>query len=223
MPDGATDLISRTQTNTINKDPPMNNVEKIFDQNPAKFAGSYFDYLHEILKSIDSNEISGFVNTLLSAREREATIFFIGNGGSASTASHFANDLVIGTKTKSKHFRVVALTDNNAVITAIGNDFGYEDIFERQIKVLGKSGDVVVAISASGNSPNLLKAFKTASDMNIKTVALTAFDGGKMREIADEKLHVPTDLKEYGPAEDAHLVLNHVVVGYLMQALRSES
>jgi len=200
----------------------MNNVEKIFDKDPAKFASSYFDYLHEILKGIDKNQIVEFVNTLLGARERGATVFFIGNGGSASTASHFANDLVIGTKTERKHFRVVALTDNNAVITAIGNDFGYDDIFDRQIKALGKPGDVVVAISASGNSPNLVKAFDTASTMDIKTVALTAFDGGKLRLMADQNLFVPTDMKEYGPAEDAHLILNHIVVAYLMQALGAE-
>jgi len=108
------------------------------------------------------------------------------------------------------------------VITAIGNDFGYDDIFDRQIKALGKPGDVVVAISASGNSPNLVKAFDTASTMDIKTVALTAFDGGKLRLMADQNLFVPTDMKEYGPAEDAHLILNHIVVAYLMQALGAE-
>ena len=105
-------------------------------------------------------------------------------------------------------------------MTAIGNDFGYEDIFSRQLRVLGKSGDVVVAISASGNSPNLLKAFDAAKAMGIKTVALTAFDGGKMKSIADEGVHVATGMKEYGPAEDAHMILDHLVAAYLSRVIK---
>jgi D-sedoheptulose 7-phosphate isomerase len=198
----------------------MNNIEKIFDRDPAVFAKSYFDYLSDIIKSIDVQEIARFVRTLLDARERSATVFFMGNGGSAATASHFANDLSIGTNSYHKPFRVLSITDNIPVITAIGNDFGYVDIFERQLRVLGKSGDVLVGISASGNSPNLLKAYEAAKEIGIKTVALTAFDGGKMREVADEGIHVPTGLKEYGPAEDAHMILDHLVGAYLIQVVR---
>jgi D-sedoheptulose 7-phosphate isomerase len=109
------------------------------------------------------------------------------------------------------------LTDNQAIITAVGNDFGYEEIFVRQLRVLGRAGDVVVGISASGNSQNLISAFEYATSVGIKTVAITAFDGGKMKRMADEGIHVPTAAKEYGPAEDAHMILDHLIGAYLMR------
>jgi D-sedoheptulose 7-phosphate isomerase len=198
----------------------MNNVERIFDSDPAVFAKAYLNYLTDVIKGIDAQEIARFVRTLLDARERGATVFFMGNGGSAATASHFANDLSIGTNSYHKPFRVLSITDNIPLITAIGNDFGYTDIFERQLRVLGKAGDVLVGISASGNSPNLLKAYDAAKEIGIKTVALTAFDGGKIRQVAEEGIHVPTGMKEYGPAEDAHMILDHLVGAYLIQLVK---
>ncbi|MHB1116079.1 D-sedoheptulose-7-phosphate isomerase [Sideroxydans sp.] len=198
----------------------MNNIEKIFDQDPAIFAQSYISYLSEVLGKINPQEVARFIATLLDARERGATVFFMGNGGSAATASHFANDLAIGTNSYHKPFRVLSITDNQAVVTAIANDYGMEDVFERQLRVLGQAGDVVVGISASGNSANLLKAFDAAKELKIKSVALTAFDGGKMKLIADECIHVPTGMKEYGPAEDAHMVLDHLVGAYLIQLVK---
>ena len=198
----------------------MNNIDRIFTPDPAAFARSYLAYLQSVLERIDAAAIGQFVNTLLDARERGATVFFIGNGGSAATASHFANDISIGTNAYRKPFRAMSLTDNVPIITAIGNDFGYEEIFVRQLQVLGKRGDVVVGISASGNSPNLLKAFDHARSAGIKTVAITAFDGGRMKAVADEGIHVPTGPKEYGPAEDAHMVLDHLVGAYLMRIVR---
>ncbi|MBF0419903.1 MAG: SIS domain-containing protein [Magnetococcales bacterium] len=198
----------------------MNNIERIFDNDPAVFAKSYFKYLSQVLSQIDPQQVAAFVRTLLEARECGATVFFMGNGGSASTASHFANDIAIGTNSYHKPFRVQSITDNTSIVTAIANDFGYSEIFERQLRLLGRRGDVVVGISASGNSHNLLKAFETAKEMGIKTVALTAFDGGKMRQIADEGIHVPTGMKEYGPAEDAHMVLDHLIGAYLIQLVK---
>ena len=197
----------------------MNNIDRIFTKNPEVFAGAYLEYLVSVLKNINVGEIGQFVQTILDARERSATIYFIGNGGSAATASHFANDIAIGTNSYEKPFRAVSLTDNQAIITAVGNDFGYEDIFVRQLQVLGRKDDVVVGISASGNSPNLIKAFEYAKSVGIKTVAITAFDGGKMKSMADEGVHVPTAPKEYGPAEDAHMVLDHLVGAYLMRLI----
>lgn len=199
----------------------MNNIDRIFTPDPVAFAGAYLGYLQSVLRRIDTAEIGRFIETLLDARKRGATVFFIGNGGSAATASHFANDLSIGTNDYDQPFRVVSLTDNVPIITAIGNDFGYEEIFVRQLRVLGKKGDVLVGISASGNSPNVLKAFEHARAAGIKTVALTAFDGGKMKRFADEGIHVPTEPKEYGPAEDAHMVLDHLVGAYLMRYVKA--
>ena len=199
----------------------MNNLDRIFTSDPVSFADAYLGYLTEVLKGIDRKEIGKFAETLLDARERGASVFFIGNGGSAATASHFANDIAVGTNSYAKPFRAISLTDNQAIITAIGNDFGFDEIFSRQLQLLGKQGDIVVAISASGNSKNLLKAFEYAKENGIKTVAITAFTGGAMKEMADEGIHVPTGPKEYGPAEDAHMILDHLMGNYLLRFIQN--
>jgi D-sedoheptulose 7-phosphate isomerase len=201
----------------------MNNIDQIYSESLSinDYSKSYIDYLSSVLNNISLTDIEKFVEVLLEARERESSIFFIGNGGSAATASHFANDIAIGTRTYEKPFRAISLCDNQAVITAIANDDGYEKIFSQQLQVLLKKQDVVVAISASGNSPNLLDAIDTAKKMNTITVGISAFDGGKMKEMVDISVHVPTEKGEYGPAEDAHMVLDHLVSNYLMRLVRN--
>lgn len=198
----------------------MNNIDRFFTTDPVAFAGAYLNYVQTVLGRIDTAEVGRLITTLLDARQRGATVFFVGNGGSAATASHFANDLAIGTGAYQQPFRAISLTDNMPIITAISNDSGYEEIFVRQLRVLGKRGDVLVGISASGNSPNLLKAFDYARTAGIKTVAITAFDGGRLKAMADQGIHVPTEPKEYGPAEDAHMVLDHLVGAYLMRYIK---
>jgi D-sedoheptulose 7-phosphate isomerase len=213
-PIGAKLMTSPIQTST-------NNLDLIFTPDPVEFAEAYLNYLQSVLRRINTTEVGRFIRTLLGARERGSTIFFMGNGGSAATASHFANDLAIGTNAYEKPFRALSLTDNVPLISAVANDFGYEEIFVRQLRILGKSGDVLVGISASGNSPNLLKAIDYANAAGITTVAITAFDGGKMKGIADHGIHVPTGPKEYGPAEDAHMVLDHLIGAYLMRHIKN--
>ena len=115
-----------------------------------------------------------------------------------------------------------SLCDNQAVISAIANDDGYDFIFSQQLEILLREGDVVVAISASGNSPNLLKAIEVANKRQATTVGLTAFDGGALRKNVDISVHVPTDNKEYGPAEDGHMVLDHLIGNYLMRYVREK-
>ena len=198
-----------------------NNIDAIYTSDPEAFAGGYLKYLQQLLGKVDRGEVADFIQVLLAARERGATVFFIGNGGSASTASHFANDLAIGTNDYEKPFRVISLTDNAAVLTAIGNDFGFEEIFVRQLKVLGKNGDVVVAISASGNSLNLVRAFEHAAVAGIHTLAITAFDGECLKQMAESGVHIPTGPKEYGPAEDIHMILDHLVGAYLMRFVKN--
>ena len=200
----------------------MNNIDKFFNQDAEKFADAYLSYLSSVLQVIDRVEIRNFIDVLLTARKNRASIFFIGNGGSASTATHFANDLAVGTNSYDKPFRAISLTDNQAIITAIGNDFGFEEVYLRQLQLLAKPGDVVVAISASGNSLNLIKAFEYAKVNEIRTFAITGFDGGKMKLIADGGIHVPTESKEYGPAEDAHLVIDHLVANYLSRLINQK-
>ena len=202
----------------------MNSLDEIFDtaKGACDFADAYLDHVSTILTKIDRASISEFVAILLDARERGTRIFFIGNGGSAATATHFANDIAIGTRTLDKPFRAMSLTDNAAVITAIANDDGYNAVFVQQLKALAGPRDVVVAISASGNSSNVLQAVEWANDHNTITVGLTGFDGGALRNLAHYSVHVPTEKGEYGPVEDSHLVLDHLITNYLIGFIRAE-
>jgi D-sedoheptulose 7-phosphate isomerase len=198
----------------------MNGIDNFFTKDIEEYSRAYFGYLAEIFEKIDTNEIKEFVELLMKTREKGGTIFFMGNGGSAATASHFANDLAIGTNDYIKPFKAISINDNMPVLTAISNDFGYDEIFIRQLKIYAAKDDIVVGISASGNSQNLINAFKYCSSVGIKTVALTAFDGGKMKKIADQGVHIPTNKKEYGPAEDLHMILDHLIGSYLMRKIK---
>ncbi|PYQ48732.1 MAG: sugar isomerase [Acidobacteria bacterium] len=202
----------------------MNHLDEIFRDHPqpAAFARAYLDYVIRVIGAIDVNEIAAFARVLLDARERDARIYFIGNGGSAATASHFANDVAIGCRSWQKPFRAMSLTDNVSILTAVGNDYGYEEIFVVQLKTLMQRGDVVVAISASGNSPNVLKAVEYANANGAITVALTGFDGGKLRRLAQSAVHVPTSKGEYGPVEDIHMVFDHLIGAFLMHVCAAE-
>jgi D-sedoheptulose 7-phosphate isomerase len=200
----------------------MNRVETIFQDSssPEVFARGYLAYLGEVLGKMDTKAIAAFIEALLDAREKNKQIFFLGNGGSAATASHFANDVAIGSRTLHKPFRAIALTDNVAAMTAIANDYGYDDIFVQQLMVLSQPGDVVVAISASGNSPNVIKAVEYAKSKGALTVGLTGFDGGKLKQLCEISVHVPSNKGEYGPVEDLHMVVDHLLGAYLMLKCR---
>ncbi|MCR9206493.1 MAG: SIS domain-containing protein [Halobacteriovoraceae bacterium] len=195
----------------------MNHLEETFknSKNKTDYVRSYFNYLSVLMDKMDPEQIAQFIEMVEYCRQKGNTIYFIGNGGSAATASHFANDLQIGARCNPP-IKAVALTDNNAIITAIGNDFGYENIFTKQMEKLMKPEDVLVAISASGNSPNIVNAVKMAKDMGAKVIGLSGFDGGYLRELADVKVHVPSNKGEYGPVEDLHMIIDHLIGTYLM-------
>ena len=181
---------------------------------PKNFSKNYFDYLKVLIDKLSIENVSKFIELILETRENNKTIFFIGNGGSASTASHFVNDISLGSRQFEKPFRAISLCDNQAVITAIGNDDGYENIFLQQLQTQAKAGDVLVAISASGNSPNIIKAINWAKDNDLTTVGLSAFDGGMLAKLSNLNIHVPTKIGEYGPAEDLHMVICGLVGSY---------
>ncbi|MBF0381946.1 MAG: SIS domain-containing protein [Magnetococcales bacterium] len=194
---------------------------------PGQDAGSYFkgynDYLHKQLQRIDGASIEALSQAFLAARKNNKTIFFIGNGGSAATASHFAQDLAtVGRKAGVDSFRTLSLTDNNSYITALGNDIGYDHIFSEQMRYLFKEGDLLVAISASGNSPNIIVAVEFAKKLGGKVFAIAGFDGGKLAQMADEAITIATPKGEYGPVEDGHMIIDHVVTGYLLEILKQE-
>jgi D-sedoheptulose 7-phosphate isomerase len=178
------------------------------------FSNSYFEYLINLISKLDREAIGKFADLLLQSRDSGATTFFLGNGGSASTATHFVNDVSLGSRQFEKPFRAISLCDNQAVITAIANDDGYENIFLQQLQTLSKPGDTIVCISASGNSKNLIKAIEYAKENDLYVVGLTAFDGGYLKGNCDLNIHVPTKVGEYGPAEDLHMVVCGLIGSY---------
>ncbi len=186
----------------------------------ADYARRYAEHIGHLLGNLDCNKIAEVIDVFTSARQTDNTIYFIGNGGSASTASHWANDLAIGTRLSQKPFRAMSLTDNASVLTALGNDDGYDAIFTRQLEVHMRPGDVVVAISASGNSPNVVRAVEFARSCNNPTVGFVGFDGGRLLQICDTSVHVETRKGEYGPVEDVHMVLDHLMSTYLYRWAR---
>ena len=171
------------------------------------FIKNYFEYNSSIMQSLDYSALEKFVDLILSSRQKNQTIFFVGNGGSASTATHFVNDITLGSRQFEDPFRCISLCDNQACITAIGNDDGYENIFLQQLQTLFKPGDILVAISASGNSQNLLDAADWIKTKDGYMVGLTSFDGGILKEKSDLNIHVPAVKGEYGPAEDIHMMI----------------
>ena len=203
----------------------MNNIDKAFEgvKSIGQFSKEYFSYLSKVLDSISENEINKLGEVFESARSSENTIFVAGNGGSAVTATTMANDIgfdILKKTNTDKAFKVLALTDNNSVITAIANDIGYENIFINQLKIHYRPGDYLIVISASGNSPNVLKAAEWVKSKGGKIIGFLGFTGGKLIEFCDVKIHVKSEAGEYGPVEDAHLVMNHILAHWFQNKLK---
>lgn len=194
------------------------------DNSSVGYYGNYCKYLTKLMRSLDYQAIANVSECFLDARQRGSTIFFVGNGGSAATASHFSQDLAeVGRKVKVRSFKTLSLTDNVPFITAVGNDYGYDKVFLIQLLELFKKGDVLVAISASGNSPNVIEAVEYANEKGGTTIALVGFDGGKLSELCDHVIHVISNRGEYGPVEDIHIILNHMITSFLMFKLQNEN
>jgi D-sedoheptulose 7-phosphate isomerase len=148
-------------------------------------------------------------------------VFVLGNGGSASTASHMAADLAKNTiEQNMRRFRILSLNDNTALLTALANDLGYENVFAEQLKNLIRAGDVLIAISAGGNSPNVLAAIRCAQERSAEVAAIVGFGGGRAASLAD--LPIVVDSDHYGIVEDVHLVINHILVDYFKQRLSDD-
>jgi D-sedoheptulose 7-phosphate isomerase len=198
----------------------MNNMERVFKESSdlQQFAKGYFNHLYKLLNELDANAIAAFADEMEKARRGENTIFFIGNGGSASTASHMANDFGTDTRKKSASelpFRAMSLTDNNAVMMAIANDDGYDNLFVNQLKIHYRYGDKLVAISVSGNSPNVVSAAEWVKGRGGVVMSLVGFDGGKLKDISDITIHVKTMKGDYGPVEDVHMIMDHLLANWL--------
>ena len=181
---------------------------------------TYISDLHQSLDEISISDIQHMVDILLEARLSDRQVFVMGNGGSATTASHFVADLSKNTRVEGlPHFKVVGLTDNIASITAYANDEGYDRIFAQQLAGLMKPNDVVIGISASGNSPNVLKAIEFANNGKAITIGLTGFNGGKLRSLVSLNIHVPSDRIEQ--VEDIHLMIEHMVISAIKDATKN--
>lgn len=191
------------------------------DQN---FFKEYAEYLSGMLLSLDFSILKNVANLIIQQAEKGKTIYLMGNGGSATTTSHFVTDLMhcwgLGHKPIIK---ALSISENISLITAIANDVGYEKIFSSQIEKLGDKGDILIGISASGNSSNILGAFNSAKKLNIHTVAIVGFDGGKAAQLADYTIHVKSKKNEYGPVEDAHLFIDHMLTSFIAHTLSSKN
>lgn len=176
-------------------------------------------YRTETLKAIggiDTGQVQRAIDILTAARDQGRRIFVCGNGGSASAASHFATDMVKGASFgREKRFRILALTDSLPTLTAYSNDVSYECVFAEQMKNFAEPGDVVIAISGSGNSPNVVCALEYANSIGCQTIALTGRDGGRLAPLAQVKIHVPH--AHMGRIEDAHLVALHMIAYHFME------
>lgn len=183
-------------------------------------AAAYLQDFAELLRQVDLDAVERAVEHLRHVRDADGTVYLAGNGGSAATASHWANDLGKATKASSRaYIRVMCLSDNVAWLTALANDEGYERVFSGQLENFAGPGDVFVAISASGNSPNLIEAVELARERGVVTIALVGFDGGSLRGLVDECLWLPTEQGQYGLVESGHSVLCDILTTCLMRDL----
>jgi D-sedoheptulose 7-phosphate isomerase len=179
------------------------------------FADSYRNELKQAIDTIDTNKVNQVIEWFKEARDHGRRIFVCGNGGSASTASHFACDIVKGASyNRTSRFRIMALTDHMPAISAYSNDVGYECIFAEQLKNFAEAGDIVMGISGSGNSPNMLRAIEYAQQIGCRTIGLSGRDGGKLGPMVDVNIQVP--VPHMGRIEDAHMIVCHMIGYYFM-------
>ncbi len=178
------------------------------------FTEEYLADLKKCLSELSAREIEEVAGIMLDAYRKNKRIFIMGNGGSATTAMHFARDLQIGTAVEGKpRIRTACLADNVAFITAIGNDINYESIFKEQLIGQIEKGDVIIGISASGNSPNVLQAIDYANKNGAITIGFIGFGGGKLKDMARKSLVL--SMKKYQQVEDIHMVLAHIISCWL--------
>jgi D-sedoheptulose 7-phosphate isomerase len=190
--------------------------------NPETFARGYIDVLTAALGRLDLATVARVVETLWTAYENDQQIFVLGNGGSAATASHIVTDLTKGAlghrgDAPARPVRAFSLTDNLPLLSAWANDVGYDSVFLGQLRPYVRAGDVVLGISASGNSENVLRAIRYAREVGATTIGLTGFGGGKLATLVD--LGIVVDSNHYGIVEDVHMQIGHVICYFFRQRI----
>jgi len=192
----------------------------------VEFVKNYIAELKKEIDTINPEDVTRVVDILFDAWKNDRQVFIFGNGGSAATSSHFACDIAKGTLQRvydhaEKRFRVSSLTDNVATMTAYANDLSYDDVFSQQLCHYVQKGDVVIAITGSGNSKNVINAVELAKKFGAVTIAFLGFDGGKLKGMADHVVHVKSS--HYGRVEDCHDMLHHLVTYYLQKKIKENS
>jgi len=177
-------------------------------------ARSYADRLKAAIDRIPLDAVEQLGQSLLSAWQQKRQVFLFGNGGSAANANHIANDFIYGISKKLGHaLRVHSLSANSAVMTCLANDEGYDGIYFRQLAVLAQPGDVVIALSGSGNSPNIVQALQWCQEHNMESFAILGYSGGKAKNLAKVPIHIPIDDMQI--SEDLQLVVGHMAMQWL--------
>lgn len=188
--------------------PNMRNIDL------ADFIAGYSDEMQKGYKSIDVAKFSEVVNVLDSAIKRNATIYTCGNGGSSAISEHFVCDFLKGASTGTSVQPIIhSLSSNTPTITAVANDITFDEIFSFQLERYGKEGDILLCVSSSGNSPNILKALSMAKTKNIETISFVGFSGGGAKDLSDNCIHIP--IENYGLVEDVHHSLMHMLAQYI--------
>ena len=185
------------------------------------FINDYITELQATISRLVPEQVQSVIDAFLEVRERDGQIFVIGNGGSAATASHLAVDLGKGASHDGqRRFRVMSLTDNVPWMSALSNDLSYSDVFAEQLKNFARPGDLLLAISGSGNSENVVRAVQYANSIGCDTIGFAGFAGGRLKQEARQCIVVESD--HMGRIEDGHLILQHIVTYYLMSAQQSQ-
>jgi phosphoheptose isomerase len=181
------------------------------------FGTEYGDELHAALRTVDPSRFHAAATLLNDAHDRDTTVFACGNGGSASIANHLQCDHVKGVgQGTDLRTRVFSLSTNAELFSAIANDLGYEHVFEQQLASVARPGDLLIAVSSSGRSPNIVRALEWATAHDMRTIAMTGFSGGRSRELADVSIHIESS--NYGVIEDAHQACMHLLAQFVRQS-----
>ena len=184
----------------------------------TKFFVDYKNRLNSLLEKVDIEQLSTVIGKLIDAFKNGNTVYICGNGGSAATASHMQADFTFFVRYFTK-FRpkVIALTDNVPMITAVGNDTTFNDIFIEQLKGQFNPGDLIICISASGGSENVIRAAEYANNNGGESIGFIGFDGGSLLDVCTASLYTKNDKGDYGPIEDLHMIYDHIIVNYLSE------
>lgn len=196
----------------------MNKLEEMYKTatSTEEYTQRFVAHMVDVVKSLDTDAVAKAADIIGRAAAEDKTVFFLGNGGSGAVAAHWVNDLSANTVVDGKPgFRCISLTDNAFSVTALANDASFDAIFEIQLKANMRPGDVVVAMSVSGNSPNIIRGVDYANANGAYTIGCCGFDGGKLKEKAQLVIHTPSTKDEYGPVEDMFSIIMHIVQSYV--------